>query len=378
MNRPLIERLHAAGGPIIISTKGFRPIVEPIVAEAGLGSATLVAMDPGRGEDRDEVKFRLTTEAVAPAPLTEALVVTDSRSDQRLLDASGTPLLVVWPLARRPSLFANVYLPGRYLGVKRPSAHYVRKIIKEDLAFWILGSIWLADRPLTHVAGLVVLAVSFWAVYELGYLDNDRVAERHEDEPALSDVYYARVLSFGLWKPVLTASLLGVAGLWILRWPDGPDPFDYLRWAGVLVVTWGIFWTYNRIDKRTRVLLYPLLQLARLGAFLALVPTTAIADLALIVVTLLRWVSYYVYRTRDGRWPTDDLTVIQLIVITAGTFLLAAQHQWSDVVAPTSLSLLVWALFLARHSLPSAIGQMHRIDRGVEREPDPSSNGRGG
>jgi hypothetical protein len=363
LNRPLIDRLNRSGGPVIVATKGYGPVVEPIVAEAGLRQAELVAMDPGSDEDRDEAKFRLTSDSLAPSPLSESLVVTDSLSDERLLRASGTPLRVIWPIRQAPGLFSRVYFPGRYLGVKRPRAQYVRKIVKEDLALWILGSIWLADQPIAHLLGLIVLGISFWTVYELGYLDNDRVAERYEDEPALSDVYYQRSVLFETWKPAATAVLSGVLGLWALRWPDGPDPFDYVRWAAVLVTTTLVFRIYNRVDKQTRVLLYPLLQLARLGAFLAVVPTTATADMAIIVVTLLRWVSYYMYRTRDGHWPTDDLTVIRFIVFAAGSVLLAAQHEWSDLVAPTTISLLLWAAFLARRSIPAALAQAHRIDR---------------
>lgn len=373
LNRPLLQAVAGADGPVVVSTKGYAPIVEPLLAGAGLGPATIVAMDPHSAEDRDEAKYRLTEQAVGPAGLDRSLVVTDSLADRRLLEASATPLLVTWPLAPVDGPFANVYLPGRYLAIKRPRSRYVRKIVKEDLAFWILGSVWLADRPLTHVIGLVALALSFWAVYELGYMDNDRAAERYEHDPALSDVYYSRAVRFRTWKPVLFATITGLAGLWILRWPDRPDLFDHLRWAAVLVMTWLVFRLYNRVDKQTRVLLYPLLQLARLGAFLALVPTTAIADMALIIITLLRWVSYFIYRSRDARWPADDFSVIQLIVFMAGSVLLAAQHQWSDLVAPTTLSLLVWMLFLARHTLPPALAQAHRLDRSAR--PDPSTNG---
>lgn len=363
LNRPLIDRVRESGGPVVVSTKGYGPVVGPVIAQADLNGAQVVAMDPKSSEDRDDAKYRLTVDALAPRSLDESLLVTDSLSDGKLLAASGTPLRVIWPLGRGPGLFSRIYFPGRYLGVKRPRSRYVSKIAKEDLALWVLGSIWLADQPITHLLGLIVLAVSFWAIYELGYLDNDRVAERHESDPALSDVYFERSVRFQAWKPVLAAALTGVLGLWILRWPDGPDPVDYVRWAAVLASTSLVFRVYNRIDKQTRVLLYPLLQLARLGAFLAVVPTTATADMAIIVVTLLRWVAYYMYRTRDGRWPTDDLTVIRFIVLAAGSVLLAAQHEWTDMVAPTTLSLLVWAALSARRSIPTALAQAHRIDR---------------
>jgi hypothetical protein len=185
-------------------------------------------------------------------------------------------------------------------------------------------------------------------------------------------VYYSRPISVAVWKPVVWAVFGMVAGLWVLRWPDPPSGFDHLRWGAVLVATYGIYRFYNRIDKQTRVLLYPLLQLLRVGAFLAVVPSTAIADLALIVQVIIRWVNYYLYRTRDGRWPTEDLAAIRLTIFGAASLLLAAQHDWGDLWAPTTVSLLAWHLFLARHTLPRSLAQAHRIDVERPARPGPS------
>ncbi len=375
LNRPLIAALQQADGPIVVSTKGFQPVVEPLVARAGLAGARLVARDPNSDEDRDDAKLRSTEEALPSGGLAHSLVLTDdARADHRLLAACARPLRVLWPAPPAVEPFATMYLPGRYLSVKRPKSRYVRTIILEDLSLWILGSVWLASNPLSHALGLVVLAVSFWAVYEFGYMDNDRSAERYERDPKLSEVYHHRRLDVAAWKPLAFAALSGAAGLWVLRWPDVPAPVDYLRWVAVLAATVVVFVLYNRFDKQTRVLLYPLLQLLRLGAFLAVVPTTAIADLALIIAVLIRWVAYYIYRTRDTTWPSDDLSVIRLLVFTAGSFLLASQDQWSDLIAPTTLSLLAWMLFRARHELPAAIRSAHRIDR-VGPTPVPTEPG---
>ncbi len=363
LNRPLLDAIAKADGPVVVASKGFRPIVDPIVAEVGFDHVEVVAMDPRSDEDRDEAKFRLTEQAVAPSPLDRSLVVTDSMADVRLLEASATPLRVLWPLAPVGGLFANLYLPGRYLAVKRPDGRYVRTILRDDLAFWILGSVWLAVHPVTHVAGLLVLALSFWVVYELGYLDNDRVGDRFERSPVLSEEYFDRDVQFGMWKPLVVAVAAGAAGLWILRWPEAPSSLDYVRWGGVLGATGTVFLVFNRVDKQTRVLIYPVLQLARLGAFLAVVVTTPIADMALVIMALLRSLSYYIYRTRNEKWPNDDVTVLRLIVFVAGTMFLASQHDWRDMIAPTTLSLLAWMTFLARHEIPRALARAHRIDR---------------
>ncbi len=37
-----------------------------------------------------------------------------------------------------------------------------------------------------HVVGLLFLLLSFWAVYERGYVDNDEIAARYEREPTLN------------------------------------------------------------------------------------------------------------------------------------------------------------------------------------------------
>lgn len=366
LNRSLADRLRNHRDPVLVATLGFTPIVRPLIDAAELGDrCQLLSMSPWTSEDRRRGKLELAQRLIGADQLAASLVITDSVDDLSLLSAGRVPLRVIWPESRPIELFRHTYVPGRYLSiVKRPGSRYIlKKVLREDLALWVLGSVWLADQPLPHIAGLSLLAVSFWAVYEMGYIDNDRIADRYEPDPVLTDEYHRRPLSIPLWKPLLWAAVAGVAGLWVLRWPNSPVAIDYLRWAAVLVATYGVFTLYNRIDKQTRVLLFPLLQLLRVGAFLALVPTTAIADMALIVQVIMRWVNYFLYRTRDGRWPTEDLASIRLIVFGAASVLLSAQHDWADLVSPTTLSLLAWHLYLARHTLPRSLANAHRIDR---------------
>jgi hypothetical protein len=368
MNRPLAERLASVPGPVVVATLGFTPVVAPLVkamrAEIGRDDIELVSMSPWRSADRRTGKLAAVDAAMGPAAVAASAAITDSLDDRPLLEAVAVPLLVVWPDAHSTVPFRSVYVPLRYLSaVKRPGGGYIRKIIKEDLGLWILGSIWLADQPISHGLGLVVLALAFWSVYEMGYLDNDRMAERHEASPQLSDEYRNGALSISMVQQALWAVVLSAVGLFILRLPSTPDVFDALRWGGVLVVTFGVFGFYNRIDKQTRVLLFPLLQLLRVGAFLVVVPATAIVDVAIILHALSRSFRYFLYRTRDGTWPSDDLSVIRLILFAAAAALLASQETWSDLWSPTTLSLLAWHLFLARHHIPAAFRMAHRIDR---------------
>lgn len=372
LNERLVESLRPGERPVYVSTLGFEPIVQPLLDGFGLGGLELVAMDPWDSEQRGRGKMALTSEKIGGQVLASSSVVTDSDIDHELLAASSLPLLVEWPEAGPGETFHRVYYPGRYLTkVKRPGSRYVtRKIIKEDIALWILATVWVAENPVTDTIGLLLLALSFWAVYETGYVDNDLIAERHEEDPALTEEFRRRKVSFPSWIPLAWAGACGVLGLLILRLPSLPSLLDFLLWAVVLWVSLGVFRLYNRLDKGTRVVVFPLLQLLRTAAFIVVVPTVPIAILAITIHVIMRWVSYYVYRTVPGGWPgSGDLLVVRFVVFVSLGVLLISQQDWSELWSATTLSLLAWHLFLARRELPAAISGAHRIDRQPSQGP---------
>ncbi len=368
INRPLAESLRAhsmrSDADLVVSTLGFVPIVAPLVKGFGLPGVKIVAMNPWNGDDQRRGKLALTQQAMGAEAVADAAVITDSTADLELLAAAKVPLRVVWPEARPTYIFNGIYVPGRYVSVvKRPGSSYVRrKIIQEDLVLWILGSVWVASNPLAHVVGLCLLAMSFWAAYEIGYIDNDRIADRYEKDPQLSDAFRERLVDVPQWKPAVWALGTGVLGLWIIRWREAPAVTDYLAWATVLAALLTIFALYNRLDKKTRIFLFPLLQLLRTAAFVAVVPITSVAAVAFVVHVLVRWVPYYLYRVNDGRWVATDLTVVRLILFVSGALLLASDGAWSDLVSPAVLLLFAWHLVLARRQLREVVSDARRID----------------
>jgi hypothetical protein len=64
--------------------------------------------------------------------------------------------------------------------------------------------------------------VSFWAIYEDGYVDNDRIAERYEKDPVLTQAFFERPVRTSVVLPWVWAAAAGLAGLWLLRWPHLP------------------------------------------------------------------------------------------------------------------------------------------------------------
>lgn len=262
------------------------------------------------------------------------------------------------------TLLEGLYLPGRYLTeIKRPGERYIlRGILQEDFAFWVLGSIAYALTPLLHLAGLALLLLSFWAIYERGYVDNDRIAARCETDPKLSLAFHDRRVPTPAWQPWIWAGIAGTGGILLLH-PGRPQLADFLRWGAVLVVTYGWFLVYNRYDKGTRVWLYAGLQYARSAAFVCLVPVGVIGAVGLGAHVLARWVPYYLYRDGSRTWPEAPMELPRLLFFIVGLSLLAAAQGRAVMATPTALAFLGWNLYRARQPLALALTTAHRIDR---------------
>lgn len=370
-NLRLLDALRRAGAPTIVTTVGFHSIVVPLVAALGLPQARIVAARTWTFADRRHGKLQLAQGALGDDTIRSALVLTDSAQDLTLLDACARPLRTVWPEARFRHALSGVYLPGQYLSrVKRPGERYiVRGILQEDFAFWVLASIGLAAHPLRHVAGLLFLLLSFWVIYERGYVDNDLVAARHEIEPKLSDEFSSAPVATPRWTPWAWALGSGAIAIGLLRWPAAPVAADFIAWAAVLLTTHAGFHLYNRLDKGTRVWLFAGLQFARGAAFVALVPITAVGAAALGAHVLARWVPYHAYRLGGKAWPEAPLHLIRLMFFIVLMLLLAFAQGPATLMGGTALALLGWNLYRARQELATALSAAHRIDHPREVPP---------
>ncbi len=364
-NKPLVGALRAHATKPIIVTMGFRAIVTPLVAALGLGETKIVAVRWSGFKERAHGKLPLVVAALGEDTVRRGLVITDSTDDLPLLGFCMRPLRTVWPDARYRSAFSDIYLPGLYLSrVKRPGERYiVRSILQEDFAFWLLTSMVMAASPLSHVAGLLFLLLSFWTIYETGYVDNDRVAARFEEEPKLSSAFHHAMVATPRWEPWLWATIAGAIAIPLLRWPAAATLADFAKWFAVLLGTQAWYYFYNRFDKPTRVWLYLGLQLARTAAFVALVPIVAIGRAALIAHILAKWLPYYVYRFGGKDWPDGHMRLTRLLFFVVMAVLLAATNGSAELLNWTAAALLAWNLFRARDDLRAVMKSARRIDR---------------
>ena len=371
-NLRLMAALSAPGTTTIITTAGFHPIVAPLVAALGLPRAQIVAARLSSFADRRDGKLTMAVDALGGDTVARSLVLTDSAQDLTLLDACARPLRAVWPEARFRHALSGTYLPGQYLSqVKRPGERYiVRGILQEDFAFWVLSSVALAGQPVAHVLGLLFLLVSFWAIYERGYVDNDLIGARYETNPKLSPAFHEAQVATPRWQPWIWAFACGAVGVLLVRWPADPTPADFAIWAAVLLASHTWFTLYNRFDKATRVWLFAGLQFARSAAFVALVPIAPVGAAALGAHVLAKWVPYHVYRIGGKAWPEAPFHLIRLMFFVVLALMLAFSHGAESVLNGTALALLLWNLYRAQRELAEAVAAARRLDRnGAEPPP---------
>jgi hypothetical protein len=361
-NAPLMSALEdrARAGdcePPVIVTVGFEAIVRPLVAALKVPQAPrIIAARHFRFSDRREGKLALSTRALGAATIQRALVITDSDQDAELLDACAVPLLIKWPQARcRPAL-RGVYLPGQYMTqVKRPGAGYIsRGILQEDYALWVLASLSFT-QPLLHIVGLLFLLLSFWAVYERGYVDNDVIAARYEREPTLNAAFFDAPVVTPRWAPWGWAMVSGAVGVLILRGAELHALYAFGAWVAVLLATYGTFRIYNRLDKQSRIWLYAALQLARGAAFVVVVSISVIGAVAIGAHVLSKWVPYYMHRQAGQGWPTAVHFLPRLLFFVLLSVLLAIATGYSVLVSWSAALLLGWNVFRARHELMAAL-----------------------
>jgi hypothetical protein len=364
VNQELKAALKARVQHPVIVTTGFKSIIAPLLASMGFADAPLIAARMYSFADRRNGKLQMAKRELGAETVGCSLVLTDSVNDMEMLQSCARPLRTLWPQARYRPALGGVYLPGEYISqIKHPGEHYIfRGILQEDFAFWLLSSIGLAINPATHLVGLLLLLVSFWAIYERGYVDNDLVAARYEADPKLSATFGSVGVATPAVQPWIWALLAGATGVAILHPHTMAFVMHFAGWLAVLISTYACFVLYNRLDKMTRVWLYVLLQFARSAAFAVVVPIEPAGVAALGAHVLSRWVPYQVYRL-SGRWPNARLELVRLISFALLSLMIVCSLGVSILLTWSALALLLWNVFRARRHIYMVFNSARRLHR---------------
>lgn len=343
LNRPLAEAaLLARPSEITVLSFGFEQVLAPLVAALPL-RVRLVASNAFSHDQNLRLHGKLPSlEAALDARRVRAAVfVTDSRSDQDVLDVAGTPALVQWA-PYTPPAFDGAYLPMRYACVGKYAGrrYLTTQILQEDLALWVLAYSWNPGAlPL-----LFVLFLAMYCIYEIGYWENDHVAAKNEATPTLSEtaarferypIAWAWVWAAGFLLGVATLGGIGVAG----------------ATAAVLLALRAAFWRFNRVSVRARRWLFPLLHAVKLFLPLLVFP----ASLVGLVLLLAQWFSqialYFRHRGAGNAAAFNRpllRLVLFLLLVPLALFVLPGQNLagiWAHVPGLQGSLIAGWLLF---------------------------------
>ncbi len=290
------------------------------------------------------------------------------------------------------SALKNIYLPFAYLEkVKRRGENYTGKVILwDDLPILLLAFSWQATDSILHGISIVFLLISFWCIYELGYYENDYVAEKYESKPKLSLSYYAHKQMMTTGYPWLWSLVFGLIGIVLLEQTQffylpfssllieqkinflNPTILALLSWIVFLLCTRCCFLVYNYVNKKTRTWFYIVLQSFRYYGFLSVTITNVIGISLLSSHLLSRSLLYIVYRYSGGNtnnWPREIpekflrffIFIFTLISICFGSQSLEVWQSWQ------TWTIVTWCVIQGQ-------GQVRRILSQVKLVTEDGSN----
>lgn len=355
VNRNLVKALSDCNRQAdVIVSLGYRFVIKPITDNL-MPESKLIASDLSIAQTlRRNGKIAQTAGAL-DCDIRDAIVITDSRKDEDLLQACGTGILIQWPDTVVKAAHDDLYYPFMYTNkVKRPGSKYVsRAVILTDAIAVGLAYAWFSATPILCFAAICILQLSVWTIYELGYFENDKAASREMDGkiPPTFALYGHRMSEAGAWMAATCFTVVGMAVLSIADPLQGGELYgDAFRvaklssiWMAFLAVGRAVFAFYNRLEGEIRVFIYPLLQIFRVGGY-GLILTTGFVGAALISSLILsRWIPYVIYRAANVRWyATNKVLLVTLFAVLLFIGFLAGNdetHMMQAIVISGWLSL---------------------------------------
>ncbi len=193
---------------------------------------------------------------------------------------------------------------------------FLGDLLGDDLVILLIAFALFGAFPFPTAAAIVLLGLSFWAVYEAGYFENDMVAALRERDPRIPRAFETFRALYSERRAWAWAGVFGLSGVAVAVLGAGVVPLSGGRiapvsgmpeaalavalgsavWLAFLGVTRAAFRLYNAVDKLTRAYLYLPLQTLKYG-FPALFFELPAAGAVLIFAQIMRrWLPYLVRR----------------------------------------------------------------------------------
>ncbi|MDP2359036.1 MAG: hypothetical protein Q8M31_23665, partial [Beijerinckiaceae bacterium] len=312
-NEPLLAALTGANVPIHVATFGFRALVAPLLKHMAPNADLCVAGSFWAGyRNRSRGKRACVEERLDVDTVAGAVFITDGLDDEDLLQACRTPLLVYWKHTAYEPAFFHHYMPFVYTerGKRMGQRYLLHNVILEDVLLLCIAFAWLMPSPFLGAIGILMLHMSFWTIYEIGYWENDVIAVKNEAKPNLPAGAAAYATRMHPWMAWLTAAIIAAPGMALLTyfnfeamplfvtaysWPIAFVSMLGL-WFAYLALSRMVYWFYNRIDTNSRAYLYIGLQMSRTIGYAIFFYTNLAGILLLTALIVGRWLPYFSYR----------------------------------------------------------------------------------
>lgn len=363
------QRLRAAisssecPAPVHVASFGFQFIVSPLLSAIDEKAILLLCSPVWRGANlRQTGKAAALHQAIGPDVLKRAIFVTDSAEDADLKNVCGHPFFTKWTDAEYRQAGNFPMLPLAYTSkVKRPDENYIlHGIVGYDLLVGLLAYAVGSPAPFVTAIAFAIYLLGFFAVYEIGYFENDTYAAKREKSPKLS----ATFATFGenyspRWAWVFGILLLGI-GAAVQTWSGGLSydrvPAGFVRsffthWAlaiALVIATRLTFFVFNSMQPRHRIIPMLGLQLQRTLGYALFLPITWVGAMLCICHAFARWVPYVIYRyggSRD-RFPAH-LCALLFFLTFGGVTAAATTDPWDSATYWQMAAIVVYLVIRA-------------------------------
>lgn len=367
---------------VFVASNGFSWIINPLlkhlpdevktrIEQQSIACRFWQGLSDARKSKLQRIARVLDKETIARATL-----VTPKSADSESAPSVKTFCLARWPEAVDVPPMLDVYVPLVYSErVKNPGkSHIMKRVVAGHWAFLVLAFSFLSPHFLLNAAGLALLALSYWCVYEIGYWHNDIIGQEYENRPMLSDTFelYKDKLRLDTGAPWGWAVGLTIPAMVLIEASKIEQPvlaaietagnhwqtlaLNSTIWICFLLAVHATFWIYNQFNEETRIWIYPFLQTQKLFGFTMIMSTNAIGAVLLLSLAVSRWLHYTIYRCGGDR-DRFPLNTCCLVLFVLGFF-------------ATTLSSLEPTVLLTWQAGVAFVYCLVRGVRGFHREPN--------
>lgn len=304
---------------VVIVSFGWRRVIRALLKGSHLEGAEIIAPGLfGLATARSKGKLAMLAREGYNLDRSKDVVVTDSaRDDADLLNAVHQQHVIHWSAENKTAAHWSAYFPFFYTArIKRSPGFLVKQVFLEELPIVLIMFATLHVPSILPVLFcLSLLFIAYLLVYEIGYAENDRVGERTEAQPKLSDAYFTyRHLRLEpdawIWAALVTLAAFALAPAdlrqsMLTNLHLGGVPADFgiavltLVWMAFLGLARAVYYVFNKVPLAWRVFVYLPLHATKYFGPLLLLPIHP-AGVALGLAQVVRTWSMYAIRRAGG------------------------------------------------------------------------------